>query len=205
MKVKIIQLCLTLCNPMDYTVLGILQARILEWGRLCLLHDIFPTQGSNPGLPHCRQFLYQLSHQGSPRILEWVAYPFSRVSSRDSRDPGIELGSRALQEDSLPTELSGITLFYIVSIYTRCAGSVTKLCPTLVTTCTITHPGSSGHGISLARTLEEVFISFSEDLHDPRFKTTPTCIAVHLVNCKWILSSWAAREALYSFESQLIY
>ena len=27
---------------------------------------IFPTQGSNPGLPHCRQILYQLSHQGSP-------------------------------------------------------------------------------------------------------------------------------------------
>ena len=36
------------------------------------------TQGSNPGLLHCRQILYQLSHKGSPRILEWVAYPFSR-------------------------------------------------------------------------------------------------------------------------------
>ena len=31
MKVKVIQLCLALCNPMDYTVYGILQARILEW------------------------------------------------------------------------------------------------------------------------------------------------------------------------------
>ena len=47
-----------------------------------LFQGIFPTQGSNPGLPHCRQILYQLSHQGSPRILEWVAYPFSRGSSR---------------------------------------------------------------------------------------------------------------------------
>ena len=28
--------------------------------------------------PHCRWFLYHLSHQGSPRILEWIAYPFSR-------------------------------------------------------------------------------------------------------------------------------
>ena len=37
----------------------------------------FPTQGSNPGLPHCRQTLDQLSHKGSPRILEWVAYSFS--------------------------------------------------------------------------------------------------------------------------------
>ena len=38
---------------------------------------IFPTQGLNPGLPHCRQILYQLIHKGSPGILEWVAYPFS--------------------------------------------------------------------------------------------------------------------------------
>ena len=40
-------------------------------GRLSLLQGIFPTQGSNPGLLHCRQILYQLSDQGSPRILEW--------------------------------------------------------------------------------------------------------------------------------------
>ena len=42
------------------------------------LWGIFPTQGSNPGLLHCRQILYCLSHQGSPRILKWVAYPFFR-------------------------------------------------------------------------------------------------------------------------------
>ena len=51
-------------------------------GSHSLLQGIFPTQGSNPGLPHCRQILYQLNHQGSPRILEWVAYPFSSGSSR---------------------------------------------------------------------------------------------------------------------------
>ena len=50
-------------------------------GSHSLLQGILPTQGSNPDLPHCRQILYQLSHQGSPRILEWVAYPFSRGSS----------------------------------------------------------------------------------------------------------------------------
>ena len=49
---------------------------------LSLLQGIFPTQGSNPGVPHCGQILYQLSHKGSPRILEWVAYPFSSGSSR---------------------------------------------------------------------------------------------------------------------------
>ena len=46
-----------------------------------VLQGIFPTQGSNSGLPHCRLILYHLSHKGSPRILEWVAYPFSRGSS----------------------------------------------------------------------------------------------------------------------------
>ena len=44
---------------------------------LSLLQRIFPTQGLNPGLLHCRQILYQLSHKGSSAILEWVAYPFS--------------------------------------------------------------------------------------------------------------------------------
>ena len=66
-KVKVIQSCPTLCDPMQYTVHGILQARILEWGSRSLHQGIFPTQGSNPGLPHCRQILYQLSHRGSPR------------------------------------------------------------------------------------------------------------------------------------------
>ena len=36
------------------------------FGSLSLLQGIFPTQGSNPGLPHCRWILYQLSHKGSP-------------------------------------------------------------------------------------------------------------------------------------------
>ena len=50
-------------------------------GSLFLLQGIFPTQGLNPGFPHCRQILYQLSPKGIPRILEWVAYPFSSGSS----------------------------------------------------------------------------------------------------------------------------
>ena len=51
-------------------------------GSCSLLQGIFPTQGSNPGLSHCRRILYQLSHQGSPRILEWVVYAFSNESSQ---------------------------------------------------------------------------------------------------------------------------
>ena len=58
-------------------------------GSLSLLQGIFPTQGSNPGLPHCRRILYQLSHKGSPRIPEWVAYPFSRGSSRPRNRTGV--------------------------------------------------------------------------------------------------------------------
>ena len=77
-------------------------SQITGVGSLSLLQGIFPTQGSNPGLPHCRWILYQLSHKGSPRILEWVAYPFSSTSSRPRK-----MESPTLQADSLPTELSG--------------------------------------------------------------------------------------------------
>ena len=58
-------------------------------GSYTLLQRILPTQGLSPGLPHGRGILYQLSHQGSPRILEWVAYYFSSGSSW----PRIEMGS----------------------------------------------------------------------------------------------------------------
>ena len=82
-KVKVTQSCPTLCDPIDFTVHRSLQARILEWvGSLSLLQGIFPTWGLNPGLLHYRQILYHLSDKGSPRILEWVAYSFSRGSSR---------------------------------------------------------------------------------------------------------------------------
>ena len=74
-------------------------------GSFSLLQGILATQGPNPGLPHCRQILYQLSHKGSPRILEWVAYPFSSGSSQ----PRNQTGSPALQADSLPAELPGKT------------------------------------------------------------------------------------------------
>ena len=64
-------------------------------GSLPLLQGIFPTWGSNPGLPHCRQNLYQLSHQGRPRILAWVAYRFSRGSSQTRNRTGVScIGGR---------------------------------------------------------------------------------------------------------------
>ena len=40
---------------------------------LSLLQGIFPTQGSNPGLPHCRQILYQLSHKGRYEAVDIIS------------------------------------------------------------------------------------------------------------------------------------
>ena len=65
MKVNVAQSCQTLCDPVDYTVHGILQARILEWVATPSPAHL-PTQESNKGLLYCRQILYQLSYQGSP-------------------------------------------------------------------------------------------------------------------------------------------
>ena len=53
------------CSPPGSSVHGTLQARILEWVAIhSLLQRIFPNQGSNPGLLHCRQLLYRLSYRG---------------------------------------------------------------------------------------------------------------------------------------------
>ena len=75
---------------------------------ISLLQGIFPTQGSNPGLPHCRWILYQLSHKGNPRILKWVAFPFPRGSCRPRNWTGVAcIADRffinwAIREDLLP-------------------------------------------------------------------------------------------------------
>ena len=110
------------------------------------LQRIFPTQGSNPDLPHCRQMLYHLSHQGSliservkslsclrlfatPWTVAHQAPPsieFSRQeywsglpfpSPGDLPDPGIEPRSPALWADALPSELPG-KLFTIAVLVT---------------------------------------------------------------------------------------
>ena len=67
----IAQLCLTLCDPTDcsppgFSVHGNSPGKNTGVGCHTLLQGIFLTQGSNPGLLHCRQILYCLSHQGSP-------------------------------------------------------------------------------------------------------------------------------------------
>ena len=69
-----------------------------------LIQGIFPTQASNPGLPHCRKILFSLRLQISPRIPEWVAC----LSPGNLPNPGIEPGFPELQADYLPAELPGV-------------------------------------------------------------------------------------------------
>ena len=82
MKVKVAQLCLTLCDPMDYSPWNS-PGQKTGVGSLSLLRGSSHPR-ENSGLLHCRWILYQLSHKGSARILEWIAYPFSGRSSQES-------------------------------------------------------------------------------------------------------------------------
>ena len=94
-KVKVTQSCPTLCDPMDHTVHGILQARILEW-----VAFPFSRGSSQPRDQTQVSFTLQADSllaepQGRPRKLEWVAYPFSSGSSQPrnwSRVSCIEAG-----------------------------------------------------------------------------------------------------------------
>ena len=67
MCVLVTQSCPTLCNPMDCSLPGssvhrLLEARILEWVTIPFSRGFFLTQGSNPGLLHCRRMLCHLSY-----------------------------------------------------------------------------------------------------------------------------------------------
>ena len=69
-------LCLTLCDPMDRSppsssVHGDSLGKNTGVGCHAILQGIFPTQGLNPGFPHCRWILYHLSHQGSYMNIRW--------------------------------------------------------------------------------------------------------------------------------------
>ena len=78
LKVKVTQSCPTPCHPVDYSPPGS-SVHGDSPGKKCPLPGLLPIQGSNTGLLHCRQILYHLSHQGSPRMLKWIT--FSRGSS----------------------------------------------------------------------------------------------------------------------------
>ena len=96
-KVKFAQSCSTLCDIMDYTVCGNLQARIL--GRVAFP---FSKGSSQPTSPSLQAHSLPAEPPGKPKNTG-VGKPIP--SPGDLPDPGIKPGSLALQADSLPTEL----------------------------------------------------------------------------------------------------
>ena len=113
MLCSVAQLGLTLCNPMDYSppgssIHGDFPGKNTRVGCHVLFQGILPTQGLNPGLPHCRWILYHLSHLRSPRTLERIAYPFSRGTSQPKNRTRVS----CIADNSLPAELPGKPDFY---------------------------------------------------------------------------------------------
>ena len=90
-------------------------------GLLSLLLGIFSTQGLNPGLPHCRWIIYQLSHNGSPGILECVAYPFSSRSSQPRSWTGISCIAYQLSCLGSPSRQ---TVLMRITIWEICMGNL---------------------------------------------------------------------------------
>ena len=118
------QSCLTLCDPVGCSltassVCGDSPGKNTVAGCHALLQGIFPTQGSNPGLPHCRKILYHLSLQGSPRILEWVAYFFPRGSSwpRNRTRVSCIAGGFFILPAELSRKLPGKPIYIYVCMY----------------------------------------------------------------------------------------
>ena len=101
-------------------------------GSLSLLQGIFPTQGLKPGLPHCRQILYQLSHKGSPAMSN-----LRKNKAGKGRERNIRRAAAAAAESP-------------------------QSCPTLCDPTDGLPPGSPVPGTLQARTLEWVAISFSK-------------------------------------------
>ena len=107
---KLAQSCPTLCDPCGLYIPWNCSGQNIGVGIHSLLQGMFPSPGDlpnpgiKPGLPHCWEILYQLSHQGRPRILEWVADPFfrgsfqSRIRTRVSCIAGGFFTSQATRE-----------------------------------------------------------------------------------------------------------
>ena len=128
--------CLTLCDPMDCSlpgssVHGNSPGKNAGVGCHALLQWIFLTQGSNPGLPHCRQILYHLSHQRSsaaaaaaakslqscPTLCEPVnCSPPGSSAHRDSPGKNAGVGCHALLQWIFPSQGSNPGLLHCTRI-----------------------------------------------------------------------------------------
>ena len=103
------QLCLTLCDPMDYShqaplSMGILQARIMEWVAMPFPPGDLPNPGIEPRSPALQADSLPSESPEKPKNIARVS-SLSLLQGMDLPNPGIESGSPALQVDSLPAEL----------------------------------------------------------------------------------------------------
>ena len=160
-------MCLTPCDPMDYTVHGILQVRILEWVAFPFSRGSFQSRDRTQVSLIAGGFFTSWATREAKEYWSGWSIP----SPADLPDPGIELGSRALQADSLPTELSG-------------KPKVTQLCPTLWDPMDYIV-----HGLLQARILECIAFPFSRGSSQLRDQAQISHIA------GGFFTSWATRKA----------
>ena len=178
------------------------------------LQRIFPTQGSSLGLPLCKQICYYLSHKGSPGILAWVAYPFSRWTplprnwTRVSCLAGRFFTSWAIREALVfPYKLWNYLFYFCENTVGRLIGIALNLeialgSPTqsvtsnllshvqlFVTPRTVPHQAPLFMGILQARILEWVSIPSSRGSSQPRDFTQVSCTSGRF------FTVWATREA----------
>ena len=91
MRCLVAQLCLSLCDPIDYSSLGSSvhgdsPGKNIRMGCHALLQENFPNQGLNPGLLHCRQNLFHLGHQESPQLPQNPSIPLRGVKARQNHN-----------------------------------------------------------------------------------------------------------------------
>ena len=160
------------CRPPGSSVHGILQARALEQVATPPPGDPLSTQGWSPALLRCRRTLYHLNRQGRPRMLEQVATSSSRASPRP-RDQTCISVSPASAGRFFTTSATWEAPIKLLKVKLLVAQSYL----TLATLMDCSPPGSSVHGILLARVLEWVPISSSRGSSRPRDQTQISCIA----------------------------
>ena len=156
MKVKVAQSCPTLCDPMDCTVHGILQARILEW-------IAFPSPGDlpNPGIEHRSPTLQadflQVEPQGKPKNTGVGSLSLLQQIFQTQELNRAVLHCRWILYQ-LSYEGSPPVRMVIIKVKVKVAQSCLTLCDPMDYT---------AHGILQARILEWVACPFSRDLSNP--------------------------------------
>ena len=115
-----------------------------------------PNPGIEPRFPHCRWILYQLNQNGSPRILEWLAYPFSSGSSQPRNQTGVSCLAGGFFTNWAVMEA------LVTWGHAAAAAKSLQSCLTLCDPIDGSLPGSSIHEIFQARVLEWGAIAFSE-------------------------------------------